>query len=387
MAEVVLHNISKDYGKNAKIIDNVSLKIPKNQLTIFVGPSGCGKSTLLKLIAGLEDISGGNILIDGKDVTGNSPSERGIAMVFQSYALYPHMTVFENMAFAMRIAKAEKSVIESRVNEVAKILKLDPLLQRKPRQLSGGQRQRVAIGRALVRDPKVFLLDEPLSNLDAALRVDMRLEIAKIRRTLSATMIYVTHDQVEAMTLADQIVVLKDGKVEQVGPPLEIYHKPVNRFVAGFLGSPAMNFLKVKITDYSPEKLEARFTIEGQSTEFRVKARLPDSIGRGAELTLGIRPEHLEASTSAVSGSIQATMDVIENLGDHSVLYTEVGEGACVLKTTSDFRFSRGDKVSISPKLEHAHLFSDSGANLSLLESIGELNGDKKTNSGEIQIN
>jgi len=391
MAEVILQNVSKDYGKNAKIINNVTLHIPDNKLTIFVGPSGCGKSTLLKLIAGLEDISGGNILIDGVDVTGDSPSERGIAMVFQSYALYPHMTVFENMAFAMRIAKADKKTIDTRVHEVAKILKLDPLLERKPRQLSGGQRQRVAIGRALVREPKVFLLDEPLSNLDAALRVDMRLEIAKIRRTLSATMIYVTHDQVEAMTLADQIVVLKDGIVEQVGAPLEIYHKPVNRFVAGFLGSPSMNFLKVKLVDFSPERKEATVSINGQKNELRIRASLPEHLGRGAELTLGIRPEHVTVVPTAETSTLEGTLDVIENLGDHAVLYAEVASGPAdghfVLKTSADFPFRRGDKISISPKLDFAHLFADDGKNLSLAAAQGETDEHKHQSSTEVRVN
>jgi multiple sugar transport system ATP-binding protein len=387
MAEVILKNVCKEYGRGVRILESINLQIPTNKLTVFVGPSGCGKSTLLKLIAGLEDISGGNVLIDGQDVTGHSPSQRGIAMVFQSYALYPHMSVYENMAFAMKIAKASQATIEKRVNEVAKILKLDPLLQRKPRQLSGGQRQRVAIGRALVREPKVFLLDEPLSNLDAALRVDMRLEIAKIRRTLGATMIYVTHDQVEAMTLADQIVVLNAGRIEQVGAPLEIYHKPVNRFVAGFLGSPAMNFLKVKLTDYSAEKQEAKVAIEGQSGELKVKACIPDTVGRGAELTLGIRPEHLEANRDLQAGPVEGIMDVLENLGDHSVLYTEIAGGPCVVKITSDFNFSRGDKVSILPKLEHAHLFGEDGVNLSLLSSKGESDVSIQEARGEARVN
>jgi multiple sugar transport system ATP-binding protein len=379
MADVVLENVVKEYGKGHRIISDVSLKIPANKLTIFVGPSGCGKSTLLKLIAGLEDVTGGRILIENRDVTDDSPSDRGIAMVFQSYALYPHMSVYDNMAFALKIAKADKKVVDQQVRRVAGILKLDLLLDRKPRQLSGGQRQRVAIGRALVRDPKVFLLDEPLSNLDAALRVDMRLEIAKIRRDLQATMIYVTHDQVEAMTLADQIVVLKEGRVEQVGAPLEIYHRPVNRFVAGFLGSPSMNFLECKLVESNPDRGTARVTISGHG-ELTLKARIPENTARGALFTLGVRPEHLEVVVNPRSDTsvIQGTMDVIENLGDHAVLYTIVGEALCVLKVPAEFPFKRGDKISISPKLDQCHLFSEEGRNLSLAIDGGNLDADSE---------
>jgi multiple sugar transport system ATP-binding protein len=248
-SEVLLENVRKVYSGNTIVVPDANLRLPKNTLTVFVGPSGCGKSTLLKLIAGLEEVTDGKIFIGEKDVTHAPPAQRGIAMVFQSYALYPHMSVFENMAFALKIAKSSKEEIRERVESVAEILQLKPLLNRKPRQLSGGQRQRVAIGRALVRKPEVFLLDEPLSNLDASLRVEMRIEIAKIRKHLNATMVYVTHDQVEAMTLADNIVVLRAGIIEQMGPPLEIYHRPVNKFVAGFMGSPSMNFISCAVEE------------------------------------------------------------------------------------------------------------------------------------------
>ena len=252
MAEVVLKNIKKAFGDVA-VIKGVDLNIKDQEFVVFVGPSGCGKSTLLRMIAGLESITDGDLSIDGRRVNDLSPAERGIAMVFQTYALYPHMTVRDNMGFSLRLAKVPKAEIDRKVNEAARILKLDPLLDRKPKALSGGQRQRVAIGRAIVRNPKVFLFDEPLSNLDAALRVQMRIEIARMHHDFNATMIYVTHDQVEAMTMADKIVVLQGGVVEQVGSPLELYHHPRNLFVAGFIGSPTMNFLPVQVGTATPQ--------------------------------------------------------------------------------------------------------------------------------------
>src|SRR5512140_3098367 len=243
MAQVQLRNVKKSFGP-VQVIKGVDLDVAHREFVVFGGPPGCGKSTLLRLIAGLEDITSGDLFIDGRRVNAALPSERGIAMVFQSYALYPHMTVYENMAFGLRLAKASKAELDRRVREAARVLQIEPLLDRKPRALSGGQRQRVAIGRAITREPKVFLFDEPLSNLDAGLRVQMRLEIARLKDAVDATMIYVTHDQVEAMTLADRIVVLNAGRVEQVGSPLELYRRPRNVFVAGFLGSPKMNFIK-----------------------------------------------------------------------------------------------------------------------------------------------
>ena len=251
MANVTLRDVRKSFG-GIEIIHGVDLDIDDNELTVFVGPSGCGKSTLLRLIAGLEDITSGEMTIDGVRVNDLPPKERGISMVFQSYALYPHMSVYDNMAFGLKLANGSKDAIDAKVREAARILQIENLLTRKPRELSGGQRQRVAIGRAIVREPKVFLFDEPLSNLDAALRVQMRIELAKLKEDLSATMVYVTHDQVEAMTLANKIVVLRAGHVEQVGSPLELYHHPRNLFVAGFIGSPKMNFLETVATGYRP---------------------------------------------------------------------------------------------------------------------------------------
>ena len=261
MADVDMRFVSKSFGDN-EVIHSVDLQVEDNEFMVFVGPSGCGKSTLLRLIAGLEDVNQGEISIGGERVEHLPPAKRGIAMVFQSYALYPHMTVFENMSFGLRLAKAKKDFIQQRVQEAADVLQITELLQRKPKELSGGQRQRVAIGRAIVREPKVFLFDEPLSNLDAKLRVQMRIELTKLHQKLNATMIYVTHDQVEAMTMADKIVVLSDGYVEQVGRPLDLYHNPANLFVAGFIGSPAMNMMEGKISGISDNSLEVE--LEGQ---------------------------------------------------------------------------------------------------------------------------
>ena len=257
MSAVALEQVDKKFG-HVQTIHGVDLNIHEGEFCVFVGPSGCGKSTLLRLIAGLEDISGGDLSIGGRLVNELPPKDRGVGMVFQSYALYPHMSVYENMAFGLKLAKAEKGEADRRVREVAKTLQLEPLLQRKPKELSGGQRQRVAIGRVLVREPDVFLFDEPLSNLDAELRVAMRIEIARLHKELGATMIYVTHDQVEAMTLADKIVVLKDGRVEQVGSPLQLYDDPDNLFVAGFIGSPAMNLLKASVVAETSEGVMVR---------------------------------------------------------------------------------------------------------------------------------
>jgi multiple sugar transport system ATP-binding protein len=361
MAEVVLSKVHKSYGKNATVLESVDLRIPSNQLTVFVGPSGCGKSTLLKVIAGLEDVTSGQVDIGGRDVTYDPPAKRGIAMVFQSYALYPHMTVFENMAFALTIAKASKEVIQEKVGRVAGILQLEHLLERKPRQLSGGQRQRVAIGRALVREPDVFLLDEPLSNLDAALRVDMRIEIAKIRSRLNATMIYVTHDQVEAMTLADNIVVLRAGRVEQVGSPLDIYHKPANRFVAGFLGSPAMNFIDVLVRRPGPKdaevglaELEDRFTVRAAAGDLKA----------GDKVSLGLRPEHLRLEGDGPS--LPFVPEVIERLGDHSLVYGKVGTSSCTLRLDPNFSAQPGKSLPLYPDLKHGHVFNETGLNLSV---------------------
>ena len=299
MADVKLVNLKKSYG-NVDIIKGVSLDIKHGEFVVFVGPSGCGKSTLLRMISGLEEITAGELWIDGKLVNEAQPRERGIAMVFQSYAIFPHMTVRENIGFGLTLAGTPKAEKEKAVNEAARILQMEHLLDRKPSQLSGGQRQRVAIGRSIVRKPKVFLFDEPLSNLDAALRVDMRMEIGKLHKDLAATMIYVTHDQVEAMTLADKIVVLRAGEVMQVGSPLELYHNPANQFVAGFLGSPKMNFLDVDVK----EAANGRVTVASAALE---PVSIPHAIGRyaaGGRAVLGVRPQFLHPGEGADRGHL-----------------------------------------------------------------------------------
>ncbi|WP_193178575.1 ABC transporter ATP-binding protein [Oricola nitratireducens] len=312
MANVEVKQLRKSFG-SVDVIHGVDLSIDSGEFAVFVGPSGCGKSTLLRLIAGLEDATSGTIHIGDADVTRIEPADRGVAMVFQSYALYPHMSVEENMGFGLRMTGTDRAVITERVNKAAQILHLDQLLERKPKQLSGGQRQRVAIGRAIVREPKVFLFDEPLSNLDAELRVQMRLEIAKLHNDLGATMIYVTHDQVEAMTLADKIVVLRSGRIEQVGAPLELYGDPDNIFVAGFIGSPKMNFLPAIVESTSGDAATVRLRELG-SAPFSVPVQAP----AGAEVIVGIRPEHFDSNGTA---HIEARIDVIEHLGGVSYGY------------------------------------------------------------------
>ncbi|WIJ25835.1 ABC transporter ATP-binding protein [Devosia sp. RR2S18] len=313
MADVVLEQVTKSFG-STQVIKGVDLQIASHEFVVMVGPSGCGKSTLLRIIAGLEDVTDGTIRIDGEDVTDFEPVDRGIAMVFQSYALYPHMTVAENMTFGLRVTKVPPQEIETRLAEAARMLQLDDYLDRRPAQLSGGQRQRVAIGRAIVRDPKVFLFDEPLSNLDAELRVHMRLELARLHTRLGSTMIYVTHDQVEAMTLADKIVVLNGGRIEQVGPPLQVFDDPNNMFVAGFIGSPKMNFLPARVTSST----EPTFLIEGREEAAIALPWLKGSLETGEEVRIGIRPQHLRI---ADGGLLRVQPDVVEQLGDVSYLH------------------------------------------------------------------
>ncbi len=329
MAEVILNQVSKRFG-SVEIIPDLSLKIPNGSFTVLVGPSGCGKSTLLRMIAGLEDVTSGMVTIGGEDVTYEEPDKRGIAMVFQSYALYPHMTVRQNIGFALRLAKRPKSEIKERVEEAASILQLEPLLERKPKQLSGGQRQRVAIGRAIVRNPKVFLFDEPLSNLDAALRTQMRVELAELHAKLGATMIYVTHDQVEAMTMADQIVILESGNIRQVGAPMDLYNKPDNPFVASFIGSPKMNLL------------------EGE-----VAAKRKASM-------LGIRPEHITVSVE--SGEWRGRVRHAEHLGSDTVAYVDAdGIGAVTVRLTGEVPLKSGSPVWLTPQTGNVHLFRTDG--------------------------
>ncbi|SMX42927.1 ABC transporter ATP-binding protein [Actibacterium lipolyticum] len=313
MAGVALRKLEKRYG-NVQVIHGVDLDIQDGEFCVFVGPSGCGKSTLLRMIAGLEETSDGQINIGANDVTRADPADRGVAMVFQTYALYPHMTVEENMGFGLKMTGHARGEIREKVNEASRILKLDDYLKRKPKALSGGQRQRVAIGRAIVRGPDVFLFDEPLSNLDAELRVDMRVEIARLHKEIGATMIYVTHDQVEAMTLADKIVVLRAGNIEQVGAPMDLYRDPDNRFVAGFIGSPAMNFVSATIAD-------AEISAPGLSpAPFRHSVILPAAT---QNITVGVRPQHIEI----VENEDTHTVDLVESLGGVSYAYLVADSG------------------------------------------------------------
>jgi lactose/L-arabinose transport system ATP-binding protein len=328
MADVALERVTKSFGA-LQIIKGVDLEIDSHEFVVMVGPSGCGKSTLLRIIAGLEDVTDGTIRIEGRDVTGLEPIDRGIAMVFQSYALYPHMTVAENMTFGLRVTRVPPAEINSRLAEAARMLHLEPYLARRPAQLSGGQRQRVAIGRAIVRDPKVFLFDEPLSNLDAELRVHMRLEIARLHARLGATMIYVTHDQVEAMTLADKIVVLNGGHVEQVGPPLTVFDDPDNRFVAGFIGSPKINLLPARAAQSGGQSLVIGGG-EGVSIEL---PSLRTPLQPGQEVTLGIRPQYLQI---AAEGQLKVQPDVMEQLGDVSYLHGVTPDGVEVVAQVTD---------------------------------------------------
>ncbi|MBO9537572.1 sn-glycerol-3-phosphate ABC transporter ATP-binding protein UgpC [Herbaspirillum sp.] len=358
MASVQIRAVKKQFG-STQIIRGVDIDIEDGQFAVLVGPSGCGKSTLLRMLAGLEEISGGEILIGGTVVNNVQPKDRDIAMVFQNYALYPHMTVRDNMAFSLALARKEKSFIEERVKKAADILGLNQLLDRYPRQLSGGQRQRVAMGRAIVRDPQVFLFDEPLSNLDAKLRVQMRTEIKELHQRLKTTSVYVTHDQIEAMTMADQIVVMRDGLVEQRGRPLELYDHPSNQFVAGFIGSPAMNFI--------PGTL--RLSADRAEVEFSDGTRLPAPYGRqlqgseGQRVVYGVRPEHL--SIGAAGDGIATKVIVVEPTGADTEVYTRF----CDTSLTSIFRerhnFGAGDTIHLVPDHTRTHLFdAESGKTL-----------------------
>ncbi len=322
VADVKLSGVGKAYGET-RILRGIDLDIRDGEFMVFVGPSGCGKSTLLRTIAGLEDITEGQLSIGGRVVNDVPPAERGIAMVFQSYALYPHMNLFDNMAFGLKLAKLPRAEIEQAVNSAAKILHIDHLLQRLPKDLSGGQRQRVAIGRAIVRKPEVFLFDEPLSNLDTALRVKMRYEFAKLHDEFKTTMVYVTHDQVEAMTLADRIVVLQAGRIEQVGAPMELYEHPANLFVAGFIGSPAMNFLRAELVQAGPEEAQVKLAGSGETLRCAVDASRARA---GDAVTLGLRPEHLHAAMAQQAGSapdnlLATRLTFVESLGSMTYAY------------------------------------------------------------------
>jgi multiple sugar transport system ATP-binding protein len=356
MASLTLRNIHKSFGQTA-VLSGIDLDVADGEFAVIVGPSGCGKSTLLRTIAGLEDLDKGTIKIGETDVTMLPPSKRGIAMVFQSYALYPHMTVYENMSFGMKIAGAPAGEIDQAVRAAAETLGLTALLDRKPKELSGGQRQRTAIGRAIVRHPKIFLFDEPLSNLDASLRVKMRHEIARLHDTFETTMIYVTHDQVEAMTLADRIVVLRDGCVEQTGSAHDLYTYPANRFVAGFIGSPAMNFLAGSVVESRPDTTIVRLK---SGTTIRVNAG-SGSLSPGSPVTLGIRPEHL--ATGVDHNLVETVIKLVEPLGSHSYVYLETpdAEEPLIFRGAGDFRVAKGDRLTVGIPADNCHLFGEDG--------------------------
>jgi lactose/L-arabinose transport system ATP-binding protein len=357
MTTIALKEVRKAFGQT-NVIHGIDLEIEAGQFCVFVGPSGCGKSTLLRMIAGLEDVTSGDVRIDGETVNDLEPSARGLAMVFQSYALYPHMTVAGNMSFGLRMTGTSKAETEKRVAEAARILQLDELLHRKPAQLSGGQRQRVAIGRAIVRQPKAFLFDEPLSNLDAELRVQMRVEIAKLHQDLGATMIYVTHDQVEAMTLADKIVVLRAGKVEQVGAPMDLYSDPNNVFVAGFIGSPKMNLLPATISsgDGGP-----RVEIGGTSFATMLPGAVPNI---GQPITLGIRPEQLHVGGNTPA-QLALVVDVIENLGGTSIIHGHLPDKTTLLVEHRGQVAERpGHTISVGFDPREAFLFAADGTRI-----------------------
>jgi multiple sugar transport system ATP-binding protein len=368
MASISLRSVQKAYGDHALVIRDVDLEIGEHEFCVFLGPSGCGKSTLLRMIAGLEDITDGDLYIDGKLVNEVPAAQRGVAMVFQSYALFPHMTVYQNMAFGLTLAKTPKDVIDQKVREAARVLQLEALLERRPKELSGGQRQRVAIGRAIVRSPSVFLFDEPLSNLDATLRGQTRVEIARLHKQFNtASVVYVTHDQIEAMTLADKIVLLhagadtaKYGSIAQVGAPLELYHRPRSRFVAGFIGSPRMNFLPARVVSGSAESVS--IVLDGTNERLQVHAN-GEALRPDQAVTLGIRPEHLEPAASAGSTQqISRTVSLVEQLGEHSYLHLDQPGGAVLIaKAPGDKTPRQGESVVFNVPPASCHLFTEDG--------------------------
>lgn len=357
MAELRLEHIQKSYDKKVIAVDDFNLHIQDKEFIVFVGPSGCGKSTTLRMIAGLEEISNGELLIDDKKMNDVAPKDRDIAMVFQNYALYPHMNVYDNMAFGLKLRKFKKDEIEKRVQNAAKILGLESYLDRKPKALSGGQRQRVALGRAIVRDAKVFLMDEPLSNLDAKLRVQMRAEIQKLHRRLQTTTIYVTHDQTEAMTMATRLVVMKDGIIQQVGAPKEVYDKPENIFVGGFIGSPSMNFLNGTLTD-------------GYFVMDDVKVKVPEGKMKmlreqnfvGKEIILGIRAEDIHDEPLFIESTpetkITATIDVAELMGAETFLYTKINEQDFIARVDSRTDITSGERLDLAFDMNQIHFFN-----------------------------
>ena len=355
MATVELKNIVKVYEGGVRAVENANLKVEDKEFLVLVGPSGCGKSTSLRMVAGLEEITSGEMYIDERLVNDVAPKDRDIAMVFQNYALYPHMSVYDNMAFGLKIRKMPKAEIESRVRTAAQILDIEELLERKPKALSGGQRQRVAVGRAIVRQPKVFLFDEPLSNLDAKLRVQMRAEISALHTRLQATIIYVTHDQVEAMTMGDRIVIMKDGLIQQIGTPMNTYNKPVNRFVAGFIGSPPMNIMKAGIKEENGK-------IIADEGDFKIKLEgaIADSMRAytNKDVLFGIRPEDLAYVKSAKAGeTIDSKVEVVEPLGAEILLYVSTKEHQIIIRVPPQLEFKVGDTAFFKPAVDKIHFF------------------------------
>jgi len=349
MASISIRNLVKKYGE-ITVIPDLGLEIPDEEFVVLVGPSGCGKSTLLRILAGLEAINGGDVFIGEQKVNGVPASKRDIAMVFQDYALYPHMTVRQNMSFALENRGADKAEIERRIREAAALLHIDEYLDRRPKALSGGQRQRVAMGRAIVRNPKVFLFDEPLSNLDAKLRASVRAEIKALSQKLKTTMVFVTHDQIEAMTMADRIVVMKSGIIQQVGSPEEVYEQPANMFVAGFIGSPAMNFLPVAL-DGDRLKLATGHWVKGEAVP-----GLAALDGASRSLMLGIRPEHLNVVSDGGEG-LPITVDLVEPLGSDTLIHFTLGDVAAIGRVSPDLRLKPGDRVNLAPAAGKVHLF------------------------------
>jgi len=356
MAKVIVKNLTKKFD-DVVAVNNMNSTVEDREFTVLVGPSGCGKTTMLRMVAGLEEVTEGEIYIGDRLVNGVAPKDRDIAMVFQNYALYPHFNVYDNMAFGLRLRRKPKLEIDKMVHEAAKILKIEDLLKRKPKQLSGGQRQRVALGRAIVRNPKVFLMDEPLSNLDAKLRVQMRTEIAKLHQRLNATIIYVTHDQTEAMTMADKIIIMKDGIVQQTGKPQEVYDYPNNMFVAGFIGSPAMNFLDATITD--------RMTLKGGifelNTTDKIKKIIKDNNLIGKEIVIGIRPEDLEDSDFVqnipANSTITANVEVTEPMGAEIYVYVDIEGVLITARVNPRSKFRSDDKATLYVGIDKIHLF------------------------------
>ncbi|TIL75702.1 MAG: sn-glycerol-3-phosphate ABC transporter ATP-binding protein UgpC [Mesorhizobium sp.] len=359
MSQITLTGVSRAFGK-VGVLHDINLDILDGELIVFVGPSGCGKSTLLRLIAGLDRPTGGVIAIDGKDVTTVPAADRGLAMVFQSYALYPHMSVRQNLAFGLENARMARAEIDARIAEAARMLEIAPYLDRRPGQLSGGQRQRVAIGRAIVRNPTAFLLDEPLSNLDAELRISTRAELAALHERLSATMVYVTHDQIEAMTLADRIVVLRAGRIEQIGTPLDLYNHPANLFVAGFIGAPRMNFLPVKVAPGGTGR--SSLTLDG-SDGFEIDGNVSAANG---DVTLGLRPHHIGLA-DAGKGDVAARVALVEALGSETIVHTRTSGGQTMLAVVAgQCPVASGDTVDLKFDTSHLHLFDGTGVRIAV---------------------